>query len=96
MLVRVSLKRPLSEFGYLILKFCEQRGLSLNELAKASGLRGTSRIYYAIRIRSEKSRFTPLTEAELHRVSKVLRLDVEGFENLVITAQMEAEHEHEN
>lgn len=86
----MSLAGHLNAFGYLLLKHCERQGKTLREIAHLSGLKGTSRIYYAIRPKAPNRRTTPLSEEELVRLAKALHLSVEGEEELVITAQLEA------
>lgn len=87
----VTVIGPLNEFGYLLTKLCERQGKSIIAVSRLAGLKGNSRIYYAIRSKhtTAKRRATPLTEDELLRIAKVLRLPVEGEEELIITAQLE-------
>lgn len=82
---------PLNEFGYLLSKLCERNGKSIIAVSRLAGIKGNSRIYYAIRSKAAtvKKRSTPLTEDELLRIAKVLKLPVEGEEELIITAQLE-------
>jgi hypothetical protein len=89
-LFSVSVRGPLNAFGYLLVKHCERHGVSLRELTRLAALTSTSRIYYAIRAATGKGRSTPLSEDELVRVSRALKLDVEGAEELVITALLES------
>ena len=87
----MNINGPLNEFGYLLTKLCERQGKSINGVARLAGFTGNSRIYYAIRRKtSPKQRTTPLTEDELLRLAKALRLSVEAEEQFVITAQLES------
>lgn len=87
----MTVSGPLNEFGYLLSKHCERQGLSIFAVSQLAGITGNSRIYYAIRPKhlSVKKRATPLSEEELVRLARVLKLSVEGEEELVITAQLE-------
>lgn len=82
---------PLNEFGYLLSKHCERQGTSIIAVSRLAGIKGTSRIYYAIRSKhaSSKRRATPLSEDELVRLASALKLSVEASEELIITAQLE-------
>lgn len=81
----------MNEFGYLLSKLCERQGKSIIAVSRLAGIKGNSRIYYAIRSKhtTAKRRATPLTEDELLRLARVLKLPVEGEEELIITAQLE-------
>jgi transcriptional regulator with XRE-family HTH domain len=83
-----------NRFGYLLEQLCAQRGITLKGLARAADIKGTSRIYYAIRPKVRGRRSTPLTERELERVAKALRLSVEGSKELYLSAEFEQAGTH--
>jgi len=85
----VAVLGPLNEFGYLLAKFCEQKGKSINEVARAAGFKGNSRIYYAIRSKARKGKDVALSEDELLRLAHALGLQDEEEEHLIITALLE-------
>jgi hypothetical protein len=80
----------MNEFGHLLLKLCERRSRSIKELARAAGLKGTSRIYYAIRAKEDTRRKTPLREDELLALAGALRLNEAETEQFVISAHLTA------
>jgi len=86
----VYLRIPKNEFGHLLLKLCEQKSRSIKDLARAAGLKGTSRIYYAIRAKEDQRRRTPLREDELLALASNLNLNERETEQFVITAQLTA------
>jgi len=84
----MSLTRPLNEFGHLLLKHCERNGRTIHDVAREAKLKGITKIYFAISVKTKSQRSTGLSEADLVRIANVLNLPAESQEELIITAQL--------